>query len=125
MTGGAAIAKSLYVGTALFVQSTVDASSTSVSGSLAVAGGASVARSLYVGGAIFAQKTADATSVADGGSLTVLGGASIGTEGASFVFICTFFFFFPSESFSDLFTDSMNLLQPSKFLLDRPQHYYP
>ncbi len=62
ISGGVGVAKKLFVGGSVFVQSTADASSTSVGGSLSVAGGASIAKKLYVADSVYLTLGADSSS---------------------------------------------------------------
>lgn len=78
VTGGAAIAKALYVGgVGNFVATT--ASTTSSTGAIVVSGGAGVAGALNVGGVIKTFSTTNSTSVSTG-SLIASGGAGIASN---------------------------------------------
>ena len=75
VSGGAGIAKDLYVGDVAYVQSTAEATDAS-SGALIVSGGAGIAKDLYVGDVAYVQSTAEATD-ASSGALIVSGGVGI------------------------------------------------
>jgi hypothetical protein len=89
VSGGAGIAKKVFLGSTLGVtgattlSNTTDATSASAGGCLTVLGGAGIAKKVFLGstldvaGATTLSNTTDATSASAGGCLTVLGGAGI------------------------------------------------